>query len=275
MNKIKIKKINKFTFVFQEEFLETNAGIIVTTDGAVIIDTLYRPKSARQVRDYLQKNEVKLILVVFTHGHPTHIYGCEAFSDQCFVLAHKLCKAYIQKNFLKDWKEWKKRDPLLKRVKPVLPAITFEGTLQLNIGGVELMFLETPGHSKDSIVVFLPQDRILFAGDTVIMPDDIPFFEENQSLIAINSLKKLLKLDPRYVIPGHGRIADKKGITDNIFYISQLRKLVKANLGKTEGNFGKKIPLEKCVREKFSPFWPELHEWNVIKVYNEFVKHPW
>jgi cyclase len=88
---------------------------------------------------------------------------------------------------------------------PELPTITLEDRLTLYQGSraVEILFLGR-GHTSGDIVVHLPQEHIVVAGDLLVWP--IPFVGSNQSHVGDwgASLQKLIALKPGIIVPGHG-----------------------------------------------------------------------
>jgi glyoxylase-like metal-dependent hydrolase (beta-lactamase superfamily II) len=75
-----------------------------------------------------------------------------------------------------------------------------DGT-RVMVGDQEGVILHTPGHSKDSICVFLPGIRTLFSGDTVFRITDN---QGSYPRVYLTSLERLAGLDIRILYPGHG-----------------------------------------------------------------------
>jgi cyclase len=88
---------------------------------------------------------------------------------------------------------------------PILPTITVTGQLTLYHGGrtVEISYLGR-GHTSGDLVVYLPQERIVAAGDLVIWP--VPLIGSDQSHVGAwaASLTRLRALQPNIIVPGHG-----------------------------------------------------------------------
>ena len=92
-------------------------------------------------------------------------------------------------------------------VEIVLPTITFIDRLTLHSGKrvIDIRYLGR-GHTSGDIVVYLPNERIVVAGDLVMAP--VPYVGSPQSHPAdwSKTLEKLLALDPATIIPGHGPV---------------------------------------------------------------------
>ena len=90
---------------------------------------------------------------------------------------------------------------------PLLPNITLEDKLTLYQGSraVEILWLGR-GHTSGDIVVHLPQERVVVAGDLIVWP--IPFVGSDQSHVGDwgATIEKLIALAPSVIVPGHGPI---------------------------------------------------------------------
>lgn len=90
---------------------------------------------------------------------------------------------------------------------PILPTITLEDKLTLYGGGrtIEILYLGR-AHTSGDIVVYLPDQRIVAAGDLIVWP--VPFVGADQSHVRDWSatLEKLRTLQPTIIIPGHGPV---------------------------------------------------------------------
>jgi glyoxylase-like metal-dependent hydrolase (beta-lactamase superfamily II) len=102
----------------------------------------------------------------------------------------------------------------------VLPTIAVEDRLTLYRGGrrIEILHLGR-AHTSGDLVVFLPEERILVAGDLVVWP--VPLVGAEQSHVAEWSatLEKMLALNPSIIVPGHGPV-----LRDSL-YVSQMIRL--------------------------------------------------
>ncbi len=65
--------------------------------------------------------------------------------------------------------EARAHEPALAEVSLRMPDITFEdGEVGLRLGGKSLRLIHAPGHTADSLMIYLEEDHILFAADTVL-----------------------------------------------------------------------------------------------------------
>jgi glyoxylase-like metal-dependent hydrolase (beta-lactamase superfamily II) len=72
---------------------------------------------------------------------------------------------------------------------------------RIRVGDQEAVLLHTPGHSEDSMCVFLPESGTLFSGDTVFrITDNLGSYPRSY----VSYLERLAALDIRAVYPGRG-----------------------------------------------------------------------
>lgn len=141
---------------------------------AIIIDAgMYEENEQKRFAEYISKQHLEPIALLITHAHPDHICGIEYLQHQYGL------QAIIQ------------------------PA---EG--QLNIAGLDtpINVISTPGHKEDAVCYYLPQEKMLFTGDTLFQESigrtDLPGGDMRTLII---SLQKLVILpDDTQVYPGHG-----------------------------------------------------------------------
>ena len=92
-------------------------------------------------------------------------------------------------------------------VEIVLPTITLEDRLTLHRGNrvIDVRYLGR-GHTSGDIVVHLPKEGIVIAGDLVIWP--VPYVGNPQSHPGEwrTTLEKLMALNPTTIVPGHGPV---------------------------------------------------------------------
>jgi cyclase len=173
---------------------------IVSGDEALVYDTHVTVDHARFVRATLEAEGVTRFVVVLSHKHLDHIAGTEAFAD-CEVVATTLTADALAAK--KDAIEAGTLagppgiDPL------VLPTRTFEERLALDVGRRRVELIHVDIHSDDAAVLWLPAERILFAGDT--LEDSVTYVSEPDGLDRhLAGLDELAALDPDRILPNHG-----------------------------------------------------------------------
>jgi glyoxylase-like metal-dependent hydrolase (beta-lactamase superfamily II) len=161
---------------------------------------------------------------VYTHGDWDHIWGTGALPLKAArIVGHALCLDRFYTDVPITLQEKQSGEPQLwEEVKLVPPNETFTDQLTLDVGSLVLTLDHLPGHTPDSIVVFLEKFGILFMGDTVETP--CPCLEKESPLSLW--IKKLghWEQDDRVklVIPAHGKIGGREIIGHTIAYLQSL-----------------------------------------------------
>lgn len=153
---------------------DPNVGAIVGDRTVLAIEARATPLMARRWIDVLRA-EVSLLPfgdLVLTHYHAVRTLGASAFEARRIV-AHAATKALIDERGTEDWASEQGRMPRLFEGADTIPGlthptVTFDRTLTLETGtrSIELRWLGR-GHTAGDLVVWLPEERILFAGDLV------------------------------------------------------------------------------------------------------------
>ncbi len=97
----------------------------------------------------------------------------------------------------------------IRRLKPVLPNITFSDKLVITKGSREIQLLYLGiGNTSGDAVVYLPKEKIVIAGDLVVHPS--PYESGMFSPEWLETSQKLAALDFEILIPGHGEVQHNK-----------------------------------------------------------------
>jgi glyoxylase-like metal-dependent hydrolase (beta-lactamase superfamily II) len=221
--------------------LVPNIGIIVGRDGVLVVDTGMGPKNASTVLSEVKKiTSERIAYLTVTHFHPEHGMGAQSFPQGTTVIYPMAQKTELVEKGADIIKMFNGFSPeiadLLRPVRITMPSITFAEEAELNLGDFPAQLLHWgPAHTRGDEFVFLPKQRILFAGDVVvnrffpIMPDS-----DASGTNWIRMLERLQKLNPAIVVPGHGEIGDAGLITTMHEYLVFVRDRVQQI--KSQGN---------------------------------------
>jgi glyoxylase-like metal-dependent hydrolase (beta-lactamase superfamily II) len=153
---------------------DPNVGCIVGTDAILAIEARATPVMAQHWIDVVRDRISPLPFgdLVLTHYHAVRTLGASAFSARR-ILAHVNTARLIEERGEADWASEQGRMPRLFEGAETIPGLThptdtFSDVLTLDLGNraVELRYLGR-GHTSGDIVVWLPDERICFAGDLV------------------------------------------------------------------------------------------------------------
>jgi len=148
---------------------------------------------------------------VLTHYHADHIYGLQEFRKRgARIVAQRGALEYIHSETAAARLRASRQDlaPWIDaQTELVVPDQWIDGPVELVVGGVRLLLRPVgPAHTPEDLVVFLPAERVLFAGDLVFR-GRIPFVGQADSRKWIAALETLLAMQPGVVVPGHGALS--------------------------------------------------------------------
>jgi glyoxylase-like metal-dependent hydrolase (beta-lactamase superfamily II) len=190
----------------------SNAGFVVTPAGVVVIDALGSPQLARELLDEIARITPQPVThVVLTHYHADHIYGLQEFRKRgAKILAQRGALEYIHSDTAASRLRASRAElaPWIdERTELVVPDQWIDGATELVLGGTRLVLQPVgPAHTPEDLVVVLPAERVLFAGD-IVFRGRIPFVGQADSRQWIAALDTLLKMDAKVVVPGHGALS--------------------------------------------------------------------
>jgi glyoxylase-like metal-dependent hydrolase (beta-lactamase superfamily II) len=191
----------------------SNAAFIVTGQGVVVIDALGSPALAQQLVAAIRKITPQPIThVIVTHYHADHVYGLQVFKALgARILAHRAALGYLNSDTAQLRLQASRQElaPWIDANTALVEADEWLDTeRELKIGEVQLQVKHVgPSHTPEDLVVYLPQQRLLFAGDLVFRAR-IPFVGQADSRRWMTALDGLLALDARVIVPGHGPVSE-------------------------------------------------------------------
>ena len=210
----------------------SNAGFFVTDDGVVVVDALGSPALAQELlREIHRVTPQALRYVVVTHYHADHIYGLQTLAQAgAKVIGHASAREYLNSDIAQRRLEASRIDlaPWIDANTRLVPADQWLDTQEtrFRLGSMDFVVDHVgPAHTPEDVVVFVPQLGVLFAGD-LFFQGRIPFVGQADSRLWIQALKRLMKYQPKIVIPGHGPASTNPmvDITMTRDYLLYLRK---------------------------------------------------
>lgn len=189
-----------------------NAGFIVTREGVVVIDALASPREGeallRTIRGVTRQPVRWLVL---THHHPDHTFGAIVFKRAgARIIAHPdtrtLASEGGQDALIADWVRVMGLDAMRGFEFAEVPDRPVTGTDTLQLGG-RTIIITHPGaaHTPGDLMVWLPRERVLFAGDLLI-EDGVTMVVDGSARALERALEIIDSLAPRIAVPGHGAI---------------------------------------------------------------------
>ncbi len=218
-------------FIYLSEGL-SNAFLITTPEGRIVINTGMGFEAPVHKRNFDAVDDGPTRYILFTQGHVDHVGGTDLFREEgtkvvshannqahqtddsrisaframrsAFAFAETIAKAfqYIQENI---------GGGIPPQSIPT-PDITFEDRYELKLGGVRLELFWAPGgETTDSMVIWLPDHKVCFTGNLFSalfghFPNLVTVRGDRyrEALLFIDSLERVLALEPELLLPGHG-----------------------------------------------------------------------
>jgi len=270
------ERVAEDIYVFTSElYVKVTAGIIFTPQGVVVIDTLLFPQETSEMLSLVRRRSRNGVrYVINTHSHSDHVYGNYLF-EGAEVIAHELCRQALRKRGEEELNQAKEQIPELAEVQLCLPSITFNRELTLRLGNKTLRLIHTPGTTPDSIVVYVKEDKVLFAGDTV-MP--VPYIVDGDRLELMESLRTIARLNLDNIVQGHGGVllrGEIKGtLGSSIAYLETIYRKVreKVEAGAPRDEL-RKISIESCGKSRIplDGLVQDLHQANLQVLYDQLI----
>jgi glyoxylase-like metal-dependent hydrolase (beta-lactamase superfamily II) len=206
-----ITKLADDVYLFRHQF---HQAIFITTSAGVILTDPISAEAATWLKAEMKTlTDRPVRYVIYSHHHSDHITGGSIFADQATFVSHASARAPIA--------------DAADSSTPV-PTLTFTDRMFIDIGGKHVELIYTgKNHSDNSLVVLLPQNKLLFAVDFI--PVETVAYRTMRSDYPddwIESLRRIEQLDFERLVPGHGKIGTKDHARMFRGYLEDLRAAV-------------------------------------------------
>jgi glyoxylase-like metal-dependent hydrolase (beta-lactamase superfamily II) len=189
-----------------------NAGFIVTSKGVLVIDALASPADGERLLRTIQKITPEPVKwLVLTHHHPDHHFGAVVFRRAgARIIAHPdrrvLAGEAGPEQLIADWTRVVGRGAMRGFSYADIPDHPVTATDTLHLGERTIVIVH-PGaaHTAGDLMVWLPAERILFAGD-ILVEDGMTMVVDGSSSALLDALQRIDRMNPVSVVPGHGAI---------------------------------------------------------------------
>lgn len=228
---------------------DPNSGVVVGDDSVLVVDAQATPIMAKDVIARIRDVTDKPVRhVVLSHYHAVRVLGASGYAG-AEVIASDVTRDMIVERGQQDMDSEIGRFPRLFRGRESIPGltwphVTFRGRMTLWLGKREVQILHIGrSHTAGDTVVWLPKERVLFAGDTVEF-GATPYCGDAHFAGWPGTLDAIRKLRPERLVPGRGRslmnpqeveegLAGTAAFTSDLFAIAKRAVAAGRSLGET------------------------------------------
>ena len=234
----------------------SNAGLVTDGDASLLVDTLFDLRLTGEMLDAMRRAApaaARIDTLVNTHANGDHCYGNSLVGGASIVASRATAEEMgeISPEMLAGMLENAGRmgpaGEFFRRafgafefagIELALPTRTFEGSLDLRVGGKKVRLIEVgPAHTRGDVLVHSLDDRVLFTGD-ILFIGGTPIVWEGPVDNWIRACEQIESLDVEVVVPGHGPLTDPAGaraVREYLVYVSdQARARYDAGLSAAE-----------------------------------------
>jgi glyoxylase-like metal-dependent hydrolase (beta-lactamase superfamily II) len=205
----------------------SNAGLIIGDGASLLVDTLFDLRITQRMLDAMAANtrSAPISTVVNTHANGDHCYGNElvgaaeiisstATAEEMAEVPPSMLAALNQapgdvgelfRSFFGEFH--------FDGIDLRLPDRTFDGRIDLDVGGRTIQLIEVgPAHTAGDTIAVVPDAGVVYTGD-VLFIGGTPIVWAGPLSNWIAACDLLLGMDVDHVVPGHGPVTDKAGVT--------------------------------------------------------------
>jgi cyclase len=227
------KKIKDGIYVYAQKPADSNAGIILTQEGVVLIDSGHNPPDSQAIlKAVKQLTSQPIRFLINTEPHGDHTTGHFLFSPPAIIIAHEgatdsMKKAYNPQRNEKLMADYPDMRESFKGFRLITPQIEYRDKMTLNVGErtFELYYLKNV-HSEADTAIWLPRERVIFSAAVAGVKRFSNLRPSVQIEDMISAMKMMKSLNPEIVVPGHGPPGTTKIFDDSIQYYTLLLERV-------------------------------------------------
>ncbi|MBP6251832.1 MAG: MBL fold metallo-hydrolase [Rubrivivax sp.] len=282
---VSFTKLSEHAYAYTAEG-DPNTGVVIGDDAVMVIDTQATPVMAQDViRRIREVTDKPIKYVVLSHYHAVRVLGASAYAPEHIIASEDTLDLIKERGEQDKASEIGRFPRLFRNVESVpagltWPTLTFSGKMTLWLGKLEVQLIQLGrGHTKGDIVVWLPQEKILFSGDLVEF-DATPYAGDAYFSDWPQTLDNIAALKPEKLVPGRGAALQNaaevaQGLAGTRNFVADVFAAVKA--GAAAGK-----DLKAVYRETLDKVRPKYGHWvifdhcmpfDVTRAYDEATAH--
>lgn len=249
-----------------------NLGFVVGSKYVLVWNAGGNYLLAKALDDEIKKvTSLPVKYVVLENSQSHAMLGSSYWKEKgAIIVSHEIAKKEIVEKGQNIFDRKKKmlRDKLLG-TKVVTPDVTFKDKKVFDLGGkkVEALYFGY-AHEHSDISIWLPKQKVLFAGDLAFNQRLLPIFEITQTQKWLEAWEKVEELQAEVVIPGHGDVTGmntvRKYTKDYLVYLrEEISKIVD-----NDGGLNDAYDIDMSAYEHLDTF-KELGKQNIARLFGQ------
>jgi cyclase len=208
-----MRRISPRIFV-ETEYEGATFSAIKTSRGFVLVDCPYKPESCLEFASRLRRiSPREVALVVLTDHHFDHVSTAGFFGAGIVINERSAPDFETQRSDSRRRTRTVTRHggPLARVIAAMelpRPRIVFSDRVSFDMGDLTVRVIRVGGHTPGTSVVFVPEERIVFCGDTLVN-GALPYLGQGNFREWAAALRLLLAMEADLFVPGHGEPCDQ------------------------------------------------------------------
>jgi alkyl sulfatase BDS1-like metallo-beta-lactamase superfamily hydrolase len=230
-----------------------NTGVFNTKEGLAIFDLPIRQYAKKMFAQIRERTDKQVNYIMYSHGHFDHAFGFAPIIEEIKkkgwdmpeVIAHENCiKRFEKYRMLSEYHNWinrmqfasvagRRQDNLVSAHETLDPTIILKGSdasYNFELGKIHFEVYHDKGETDDSIWLWVPEKDTLCTGDLMVSsfpnvgnPYKVQRYPKDWAI----AMDKMLKMDAKYLVPGHGPLIEgKKKVKDVLLITSEAMHFV-------------------------------------------------
>jgi glyoxylase-like metal-dependent hydrolase (beta-lactamase superfamily II) len=224
----------------------SNAGLVTDGEASLLVDTLFDLPLTREMLGAMADATPAarhIDVLVNTHANGDHCYGNQLVEDAVIIASRASAEEMVHVPPAVMAEMIRNADQLgaagayfarifgafaFEGIEPTPPSRTFEGRHDLLVGDKRVELIEVgPAHTRGDVIVHVPDDGVVFTGD-ILFIEGTPIMWEGPVGNWIAACDRIVAMQPRVVVPGHGPLTDLEGVRAVRDYLAFVRDEARA-----------------------------------------------
>jgi alkyl sulfatase BDS1-like metallo-beta-lactamase superfamily hydrolase len=222
-----------------------NIGIIETEEGLVVFDIAIKQFGKRNFQTLRKMTDKPIKYIIFSHCHFDHAFGFEPFMQEINKKGWKMPEVIAHENGIKRFEKYQMldkyhawlnaqqfasiktdQDEVVSPHEILKPTIVLKGndaSYSFDLGGVNFEIYHDKGETDDSIWLWVPEKKLIFAGDLMVSsfpnvgnPYKVQRYPKDWAI----AMDKMREKKASYLLPGHGQLIEGEEKVDEILSIT-------------------------------------------------------